>query len=242
MTKQEKIQILKHFRENVQRLQEQKAKSDTREQIAQATPIVLKIMSETKTLKKITISPPPMIGGPVVTVNPIENLYHVPYRMEYDVRGVALDMLDATIGVLQLEDDGEPMAKQQSDAWSIMHPEIVKVSKQRFDAGLYADAVEAAFKEINSRVKEMYQQKSGNIKDGSELMFSAFAYAHKELHAIEANAELTAQMEADYKAANGKAPNGKAPNGKTYTTAHAWKFNSLLYGWKKENPYEESMQ
>ena len=63
---------------------------------------------------------------------------------------------------------------------------------------------------------------------------AAFAYAHKELHAIEANAELTAQMEADYKAAN-----GKAPNGKTCTTAHAWKFNSLLYGWKKENPYEE---
>ena len=63
---------------------------------------------------------------------------------------------------------------------------------------------------------------------------AVFAYAHKELHTIEANAELTAQMEADYKAAN-----GKAPNGKTYTTAHAWKFNSLLYGWKKENPYEE---
>ena len=175
MTKQEKIQILKHFRANVQRLQEQKEKSDTREQIAQATPIVLKIMSETKTLKKITISPPSMIGGLVVTVNPIENLYHVPYRMEYDVRGVALDMLDATIGVLQLEDDGEPMAKQQSDAWSIMHPEIFKVSKQRFDARLYADAVEAAFKEINTRVKEMYQQKSSNVKDGTELMYSAFS-------------------------------------------------------------------
>ncbi len=51
-----------------------------------------------------------------------------------------------------------------------------------------------------------------------------FAYAHKQLHTIEANAELTALMETDYKAAN-----GKAPNGKTYTTAHAWKFNSLLH-------------
>lgn len=61
---------------------------------------------------------------------------------------------------------------------------------------------------------------------------AAFAYAHKQLHAIEANTELTAQMEADYEAAN-----HKAPNGKTYTTAHAWKFNSLLWEWKQEHPF-----
>lgn len=66
---------------------------------------------------------------------------------------------------------------------------------------------------------------------------AAFAYAHKELHAIEANAELTAQMEADYKVAK-----GKASNWKEYSTAHAWKFNSLLWEYKRENPYEESMQ
>ena len=53
---------------------------------------------------------------------------------------------------------------------------------------------------------------------------AAFAYAHKQLHAIEANAELTAQMNADYEVAK-----GKAPNDKTYTTAHTWKFNSLLW-------------
>ena len=62
---------------------------------------------------------------------------------------------------------------------------------------------------------------------------AAFAYAHKQLHAIEANTELTAQMNADYEAAK-----GKAPNDKTYTTAHAWKFNSLLWEWKQANPME----
>ena len=62
---------------------------------------------------------------------------------------------------------------------------------------------------------------------------AAFAYAHKQLHAIETNAELTAQMNADYEAAN-----GNAPNGKTYTTAHAWRFNSLLWEWKQANPME----
>lgn len=63
---------------------------------------------------------------------------------------------------------------------------------------------------------------------------SAFAYAHKQLHAIESDIKLTAQMNAEYNAAK-----GKAPNGKTYTTAHAWKFNSLLWAWKQKNPFEE---
>lgn len=62
---------------------------------------------------------------------------------------------------------------------------------------------------------------------------AAFAYAHKELHAIEADAELTAKMEEEYKAAK-----HKAPNGKEYTTAHAWKFNSLLLEWKETHPFE----
>lgn len=62
---------------------------------------------------------------------------------------------------------------------------------------------------------------------------AAFAYAHKQLHAIEANTELTAQMEAAFEAAK-----GKAPNCKIYTIAHAWKFNSLLWEWKQENPFE----
>ena len=61
---------------------------------------------------------------------------------------------------------------------------------------------------------------------------AAFAYAHKQLQAIEADAELTARMEADFKNAQ-----SKAPNGKTYTTAHAWKFNTLLHEWKQNNPF-----
>ena len=63
---------------------------------------------------------------------------------------------------------------------------------------------------------------------------SAFAYAHKQLHAIESDIKLTAQMNAEYNAAK-----GKAPNGKTYTTAHAWKFNSLLWEWKQANPLND---
>ena len=60
---------------------------------------------------------------------------------------------------------------------------------------------------------------------------AAFAYAHKQLHAIEADAELTAQMQKEYETSH-----HKAPNGKSYSTVHAWKFNSLLYEWKQSNP------
>lgn len=66
---------------------------------------------------------------------------------------------------------------------------------------------------------------------------AAFAYAHKELHAIEADEELTSKMNHEYKAAR-----HKAPNGKVYTMAHAWKFNSLLWEWKKAHPFDERMQ
>lgn len=62
---------------------------------------------------------------------------------------------------------------------------------------------------------------------------AAFAYAHKQLHAIEADAELIEQMQKEYETAR-----HKAPNGKSYSTAHAWKFNTLLYEWKKANPFE----
>lgn len=82
--------------------------------------------------------------------------------------------------------------------------------------------------------EEGYQAKQSPRQKWNSV---AFAYAHKELHSIESNAEMTAQMDADYKAAK-----HKAPNGKEYATAHAWKFNSLLHAWKQEHPIEEIVE
>ena len=62
---------------------------------------------------------------------------------------------------------------------------------------------------------------------------AAFAYAHKQLRAIETDAEQPAQMQAEYHATK-----HIAPNGKSYTTAHARKFNSLLHEGKKKKPFE----
>ena len=79
-----------------------------------------------------------------------------------------------------------------------------------------------------------------NIMGGMHLVILgagasiASCLRNPELHAIEANAEMDAQMKADFEVAK-----HRAPNGKEYTTAHAWKFNSLLWEWKKENPMEK---
>lgn len=59
--------------------------------------------------------------------------------------------------------------------WEAIHPLISSVSQSRFNDGYYADAVEAAFKEINTRVKEIFFTRTYNEKDGAKLMQSAFS-------------------------------------------------------------------
>jgi uncharacterized protein (TIGR02391 family) len=59
--------------------------------------------------------------------------------------------------------------------WSLLHPKVVLAGKPRFEAGHYADAVEAAFKELNGVVKEMVKKKTGQEFDGAALMQKAFS-------------------------------------------------------------------
>ena len=62
-----------------------------------------------------------------------------------------------------------------SSFWDNIHPQIVSVAKGRFDDSYYADAVEAAFKEVNTRVKGIYKNRTSIEKDGVKLMQSAFS-------------------------------------------------------------------
>ncbi len=126
-------------------------------------------MEDLGTLQTMTVG---KYGAPDRIVNPIENIFQVPYGMTYEVRNALIDMLNKTIGVLQSKEEISKSVKD--NIWSIMHPEIIRVAKQRFESEQYADAVEAAFKEINTRVKNMYLEKNGETKDGADLMFSAF--------------------------------------------------------------------
>lgn len=60
---------------------------------------------------------------------------------------------------------------EPTDYWSLVHPSIQQVSKRAMDSGLFAEAVEAAFKEVNVQVK----RKTGSDKDGVKLMQWVFS-------------------------------------------------------------------
>jgi uncharacterized protein (TIGR02391 family) len=64
---------------------------------------------------------------------------------------------------------------QRKDFWSRLHGCVVRVSKARFEAGHYADAVEAAFKELNSAIKQYVREATGSEFDGVDLMNRAFS-------------------------------------------------------------------
>ena len=66
------------------------------------------------------------------------------------------------------------LAKENEGFWSYIHPLVYQVSEKRFHGGFYADAVEAALKEVNSRVKKLYKKYHNEEKDGQDLMRKAF--------------------------------------------------------------------
>lgn len=63
----------------------------------------------------------------------------------------------------------------QESHWVGINPVIRDVARTRFESSHYADAVEASFKEINSRVKEEVRQLTGEVYDGAALMNKAFS-------------------------------------------------------------------
>jgi len=59
--------------------------------------------------------------------------------------------------------------------WDLIHPKIGEVAKSRFESMHFSDAVEAALKEVNKRVKTIVKQKIGEEYDGADLMNRAFS-------------------------------------------------------------------
>jgi uncharacterized protein (TIGR02391 family) len=84
-----------------------------------------------------------------------------------------IDQLEAEIAVESVS-ASMPVSPDEA-AWALVHAKVVKCSKQRFDGGHYADAVEAGFKELNSEVKEIVRKKTGKEFDGADLMRQAFS-------------------------------------------------------------------
>ena len=61
------------------------------------------------------------------------------------------------------------------DFWFLIHNDVRRVTEQKFIDGHYSDAVESAFKEVNSKIKKIVLDKTGEEKDGSSLMTYAFS-------------------------------------------------------------------
>lgn len=94
-----------------------------------------------------------------------------------------IDQIDTELTLLQ--PTTEPTAKPDTVVWSLLHAKVVHTAKPRFEAGHYADAVEAALKELNSIIKEMIRKKTGQELDGASLMLKAFSPNQPTLIALE---------------------------------------------------------
>jgi uncharacterized protein (TIGR02391 family) len=71
--------------------------------------------------------------------------------------------------------DVESVAGSTSWFWELVHPRIRAVARTRFEAGFFADAVEASFKEVNNVVKGLVRELNGTELDGAGLMTTAFS-------------------------------------------------------------------
>jgi uncharacterized protein (TIGR02391 family) len=82
--------------------------------------------------------------------------------------------------------------------WSMLHPKVVEVAKSRFDTGHYADAAEAAFKEINDIVRKLVKTKTGAEYDGASLMQFAFSPQHPVLKLDDLGGETGRNIQLGY--------------------------------------------
>src|SRR5260221_13132013 len=74
-----------------------------------------------------------------------------------------------------LETAAAPVTGFEDSFWSLLHERVVKTAKSRFDAGHYADSVEAALKELNSVMKNLVKKSTGKELDGADLMHQALS-------------------------------------------------------------------
>lgn len=59
--------------------------------------------------------------------------------------------------------------------WTLLHQNVVKIARTRYESGHYADSVEAALKSVNERVREAVKAERGIEMDGAALMQYAFS-------------------------------------------------------------------
>lgn len=80
-----------------------------------------------------------------------------------------------TVGLHIFKDTARKALNIPRGLWDLIHPEVTRVARSRFESGHYADSVEAALKEVNSVVKRKVKDATGQEPDGNRLMERAFS-------------------------------------------------------------------
>lgn len=106
MTTVESLNKIQEFKGLLVQIYNGAAQPGTRSRINQLLPLVSRIVKMTGTGKSWTVTPPPMVGGPVMhDYNPLDNLFTPPYGMYKEVVSACIDIADSTIGVLQSDEN-----------------------------------------------------------------------------------------------------------------------------------------
>jgi len=101
-----------------------------------------------------------------------------------DLSQVAIDTwheVEPLINLFFLNADRAPLSAEagrdhfQLSFWQRLHPQVVAVAQTRFESGHFADAVEAAMKSVNARVKARVLDTTKQELDGAALMNRAFS-------------------------------------------------------------------
>ncbi len=185
MTNKEIIELLKHYRTHLLKLRSRKEYNyqETRSFLNKNRPMVQRILIKTQTLKLISVAPPALTGGYVMqNINPLDYIFDPPYGL--DIHGHICDVIEQAIGVIEADSEfankleAKPVDDSDDsdyDFWSLVHPLVSEVSKNRMKDGYYADAVEAACKTLNTRVRDIVLDQTGEELDGAGLMRKAFS-------------------------------------------------------------------
>ena len=182
MTNKDIIELLKKYRSCLLKLRSRQPYDyqETRSFLNKNRPMVQRILIKTQTLKLISVAPPALTGGYVMqNVNPLDYIFNPPYGL--DIHGHLSDVIEQAIGIIEADPDfakklnAEPKDDKDYDIWSLIHPSIAEVSKKRIKDGYYADAVEAACKTLNARVRDIVLDQTGEELDGAGLMRKAFS-------------------------------------------------------------------
>ena len=90
----------------------------------------------------------------------------------------------------------------ENDFWHLVHPKIMEVSKDRYIDGYRAEAVENAYKEINSQVKKIFHKinpTTSPVPDGKDLMNKVFSPSNPMIEFCDRTTDSGQNIQLGYK-------------------------------------------